>query len=83
MGDWGEDAAAWAVFLASHMLPARPALLDARRRRRWGEARFAALQPQGTFRAAPQRLFLGMALWLVLVSAHVSVIGVSSWPVPP
>ncbi|MBX9700005.1 MAG: NnrU family protein [Acetobacteraceae bacterium] len=26
MGGWGEYAAAWAVFLASHMLPARPAL---------------------------------------------------------
>lgn len=24
-GGWGEYAAAWAVFLASHMLPARPA----------------------------------------------------------
>jgi uncharacterized membrane protein len=26
MGGWGEFAAAWAVFLASHLLPARPAL---------------------------------------------------------
>lgn len=26
MGGWGEYAAAWAVFLLSHMLPARPRL---------------------------------------------------------
>lgn len=58
-------------------------VLDARRRQSWGVARFAALQPRGAFRAAPLRLLVGIALWFLLVSAHGSVIGVPSWPVPP
>jgi uncharacterized membrane protein len=58
-------------------------VLDARRRRSWGEARFAALQPQRSFRAAPRRLLVGMALWLLLGSAHGPVIGVSPWPFLP
>jgi uncharacterized membrane protein len=39
MAGWGEYALAWAVFLASHMLPARPALRRALARR-FGEATF-------------------------------------------
>lgn len=57
--------------------------LDARRRRAWGEARFAALRPRGAFRPAPWRLGAGVVLWLLVAGAHGAVIGVPPWPVLP
>jgi uncharacterized membrane protein len=57
--------------------------LDARRRRAWGDARFAALAPRGRLRLAPARLAAGVALWALLAGGHAAVIGVPPWPLLP
>ena len=57
--------------------------LDARRRRSWGAAQFAARLPRGAFRPAPRGLLLGVAFWLLLAGSHGAVIGVPPWPVLP
>ncbi|WP_198376268.1 NnrU family protein [Neoroseomonas rubea] len=69
MGGWGEYALAWALFLAGHMLPARPALRGPLVRR-LGDARFAL---------AYSAVSVAMLAWLVAAAGRAPALHLWGW----
>ncbi len=60
LGGWGEFAAAFALFLLTHMVPARPAL----------RARLIATLGRGVYVAAYSALSVALLLWLIGAAAR-------------
>jgi uncharacterized membrane protein len=69
MGGWGEYAAAWAVFLGSHMLPARP---------RW-RARLAAPLGERGFTLAYSLASVLVLGWLVAAAGRAPFVPLWGW----
>jgi uncharacterized membrane protein len=69
MGGWGEYAAAWAVFLASHMLPARP---------RW-RARLAGPLGERGFTLAYSLASVLVLGWLVAAAGRAPFVPLWGW----
>ncbi|MCC7320018.1 MAG: NnrU family protein [Rubellimicrobium sp.] len=71
MSGWGEYLAAWAVFLLSHMIPARPAI----------RARIVAVLGRRAYLAAYSLASVVIFLWLLLAAGRAPYVGL--WAMPP
>lgn len=69
MAGWGEYAAAWAVFLASHMLPARPAL----------RAPIVAAIGERVFLVFYSALSVVILAWLILAAGRAPAVPLWGW----
>lgn len=70
MGGWGEYVAAWAVFLLSHMIPARPAL----------RGRLVELMGRPGYLIAYSVLSAAIFIWLLYAAGRAP--HVQLWPMP-
>jgi uncharacterized membrane protein len=69
MGGWGEYAAAWAAFLLSHMLPARPAL----------RRPIVAMGGERAFLAGYSALSVAILAWMVVAAGRAPFVPLWGW----